>query len=84
MRDEVTPLQVDQQVQRVLAASMAVAEQSLLLGLALHLAWLDAWIRPILQAQDTYREWHTQQERRARLVRRGIPDQVARQGLRLV
>ncbi|MBY0298359.1 MAG: hypothetical protein K2X71_20370 [Methylobacterium sp.] len=84
MQDEVTALQVDQQVQRVLATSLALAEQSLLLGLAIHLAWLDAWIRPVLRAQDTYREWHTQQERRQRLVRRGVPDQIARQGLRLV
>ncbi|ACL61133.1 hypothetical protein [Methylobacterium nodulans] len=85
MQDRTSPpLQVDQQLQRVLAASLALAEQTALLGLALQIAWLEAWIRPILQASDAYQSWRAQQERRARLVRRGIPDQLARQSLRLV
>ncbi|MFE1601983.1 hypothetical protein [Methylobacterium sp. ID0610] len=78
------PFQVDQQVQRVVAASLVLAEQTFLLGLALQAAWVEAWMRPLLQASEACRHWHTQQERRARLVRRGIPDRLARRGLRLV
>ncbi|ACA19507.1 hypothetical protein M446_5182 [Methylobacterium sp. 4-46] len=85
MRDRTSPFApVEEQVQRVLAASVALAQHSVLLGVALQAAWLDAWMRAVLEAQDACRTWRTQQERRTRLVRRGVPDQLARQGLRLV
>ncbi|MGY2049420.1 hypothetical protein [Methylobacterium sp. JK268] len=89
MTDRTTPFleadpQVEQQVRRVLAASLVLAEQTLLLGVTLQVAWLDAWTRPLLQAEEAYRTWRDQQERRTRLVRRGVPDRVARLGLRLV
>jgi hypothetical protein len=84
MDERTAQAEVDRQLRRVLAASLALGEQTVLLGLALQAAWLELWIAPVLQAQDAYQEWRTQQERRARLVRRGVPDRLARQGLRLV
>jgi hypothetical protein len=55
-----------------------------MLSLALHIAWFEAWVRPSLDASEAYRRGRAQQERRVRLLRRGIPDHLARQSLRLV
>ncbi|WP_298964382.1 hypothetical protein [uncultured Methylobacterium sp.] len=75
---------LEDQVRRVLAASQHLVEQTVLLGVAIHLFWLDQWTRPVLAAAAAQTEWRARQARRDRLVRRGVPDHLARQGLRLV
>ncbi|WP_246153983.1 hypothetical protein [Methylobacterium oryzihabitans] len=75
---------LEEQVRRVLAASQHLVEQTILLGLAIQLFWLDQWTRPVLAAAEAQAAWRAHQARRERLVRRGVPDHLARQGLRLV
>ncbi|MEH3144662.1 MAG: hypothetical protein PGN34_04805 [Methylobacterium frigidaeris] len=77
-------LNLEDQFQRVLVASHDLFAQTVLLGIAAHLFWLEQWTRPVLAAAEAQADWCTRQARRKRLVRRGVPDHLARQELRLV
>lgn len=73
-----------QQALRVQQATLDLWDQWVRLGLAAQMAWLDLWVRPALQASEVFREQRDRQARVDRLVRRGIPAPVARQGLRVL
>lgn len=73
-----------QQALRVQAALLELLDQSALLALVAHRAWLDLWVLPALQASEDLKAQWDQQARVARLVRRGVPAQQARQGLRVL
>lgn len=72
------------QALRVQDAALALADAFVLFTLAAQLAWLDAWARPVLQGGAEMRAWQERQERAARLMRRGIPGPLAREGLHLL
>ncbi|KQT13987.1 hypothetical protein ASG40_19360 [Methylobacterium sp. Leaf399] len=72
------PDRLVQQGLRVLQAQQDLAAQTVLLALAAQMAWLDLWVRPALPEQLE------RQARTARLVRRGIPEPLARQALRVL
>ncbi len=83
MQDQTDSLeQWGQQALRVQQAALDLWDQWALLGLAAQTAWLDLWVRPALQASEAFRDRREQQARVDRLVRRGIPAPLARQGLR--
>ncbi len=73
-----------QQALRVQQATLDLWDQWALLGLAAQTAWLDQWVRPALLASEDFRARQEQQARVDRLVRRGIPAPLARQGLRVL
>ena len=75
------PDQVVQQGLRVLRAQQDLAVGTARLALAVQTAWWDLWVRPVLQATEDSK---ASRDRTARLVRRGIPARLARQGLRVV
>ncbi|GJD51018.1 hypothetical protein OPKNFCMD_3769 [Methylobacterium crusticola] len=77
-------MQLDEQVHRVLTASQQLAGQVALLGWAVQLAWLEWWTQPVVDAASAHAAWLSRQARRDRLVRRGVPDHLAREGLRIV
>ncbi|KQP61066.1 hypothetical protein [Methylobacterium sp. Leaf108] len=72
------PDRLVQQGLRVPQAQQDLAAQTVLLALAAQMAWLDLWVRPALPEQLE------RQARTARLVRRGIPEPLARQALRVL
>lgn len=63
---------------RVLQVQRDLAGQTALLAHEVLMAWLDLWVQPVP------RVLLEQQARTARLVRRGIPEPLARQALRVV
>ncbi len=67
------------QVQQVQRATLDLWGQWARLGLVAQMAWLDLLARPESEASKAQRE---QRARVDRLVRRGIPEPLARQGLR--
>lgn len=73
-----------QQALRVQSDLLALSGQLVLLGLAAQTAWLDLWARPGLQASADLKAQQERQARVDRLVRRGIPAPLARQGLRVL
>lgn len=73
-----------QQVLRVQQAALDLWDQSVRLGLAAQMAWLDLWVLPALRVQSDLRALRERQARTARLVRRGIPEPLARQDLRVL
>ncbi|KQP36690.1 hypothetical protein ASF25_01675 [Methylobacterium sp. Leaf100] len=75
------PDQVVERGLRVLQAQQALAVETVHLALAVQMAWWDLWVRPAVQASA---ESKASRDRTARLVRRGIPARLARQGLRVV
>jgi hypothetical protein len=77
-------VRLDDQIHRVLLASQHLTGQVVLLGLAVQIAWLDLWIQPMIDAAARHAARQARQARRERLRRRGIPDDLARQDLRLV
>lgn len=72
------------QVLRVQEAALGLADELVLLTLGAHMAWLDLWARPFLQVSAEMQAWQERQARTARLMRRGIPGPVAREGLHLL
>lgn len=76
--------QLAQQGLRVLQAQQVLAVETARLALAAQMVWWDLWVRPALQASAESKVSQDRQARTARLVRRGIPAQLARQGLRVV
>jgi hypothetical protein len=72
------------QALRVQDAALALADELVLLGLGAQMVWLDLWVQPFLQAGAEMRAWQAQQARTARLMRRGIPEPLAREGLHLL
>lgn len=73
-----------QQALRVQQATLDLWDQWVRLGLAAQMAWLDLWVRPALQVSEAFKDQRDQQARVDRLVRRGIPAPLARQGLRVL
>ncbi|CAO4178891.1 hypothetical protein [Methylorubrum populi] len=73
-----------QQALKVQQATLDLWDQWVRLGLAAQMAWLDLWVRPALQASEAFRDQRDRQARVDRLVRRGIPAPLARQGLRVL
>ena len=73
-----------QQALRVQQAALDLWDQWVRLGFAAQMAWLDLWGRPVLQASEAFRDQQARQARVDRLVRRGIPAPLARQGLRVL
>jgi hypothetical protein len=73
-----------QQAQRAQTAFLDLLDQSARLGFAAQMVWLDLWVRPALRANEALREQREKQARVDRLVRRGIPAPLARQGLRVL
>lgn len=73
-----------QQGLRVLQAQQDLAAQTVRLALEVQMAWLDLWVLPALQVSADFRASQDRQARTARLVRRGIPESLARQGLRVL
>ncbi|GAA0262651.1 hypothetical protein LNAOJCKE_5187 [Methylorubrum aminovorans] len=73
-----------QQALRVQQAALDLWDQWVRLGLAAQMAWLDLWVRPVLQASEAFKAQQDRQARVDRLVRRGIPASLARQGLRVL
>lgn len=73
-----------QQALRVQAAFLDLLDQSALLGLAASQVWQGLWVLPALQVSEDLKARWDQQARVARLVRRGVPAQQARQGLRVL
>lgn len=72
------------QALRVQDAALILADECVLLSLGTQMAWLDLWMRPLLQASAEMQVWQERQARTARLMRRGIPGPVAREGLHLL
>ncbi|AWN35940.1 hypothetical protein [Methylobacterium radiodurans] len=72
------------QVLRVQDASLTLADELVLFTLGAQMVWFDFWLRPLLQAGAEMRTWQAQQARTARLIRRGIPEPLAREGLHLL
>lgn len=72
------------QVLRVQEAALILADEFVLLTLGAQMAWLDLWARPFLRASAEMQAWQERQARTARLMRRGIPGPVAREGLHLL
>ncbi|KMO28714.1 hypothetical protein VQ02_31145 [Methylobacterium variabile] len=75
---------LDEQLERVLAASQTLAGQMILLGLAVQIAWLEAWTQPIIDAAEARAARLARTARRDRLMRLGVPEHLAGQALRLV
>ncbi|MDV2987014.1 UNVERIFIED_CONTAM: hypothetical protein Q9R58_22145 [Methylobacteriaceae bacterium AG10] len=73
-----------QQALRVQQAALDLWDQWVRLGFAAQMAWLDLWVRSALQASEAFRDQQDRQARVDRLVRRGIPAPLARQGLRVL
>ncbi|WP_232629154.1 hypothetical protein [Methylobacterium sp. Leaf118] len=73
-----------QQALRVQQATLDLWGQWARLGLAVQTVWLDLWVRPALLASEASKAQQDQQARVDRLVRRGIPAPLARQGLRVL
>ncbi|WP_331296807.1 hypothetical protein [Methylobacterium hispanicum] len=73
-----------QQALRAQQAAQDLWDQSARLALAAQMVWLDLWVRPALQVQSDFRDLQERQARTARLVRRGVPASLARQGLRVL
>lgn len=73
-----------QQGLRVLQAQQDLAAQTERLAHEVLTAWLDLWVLPVLLATEDFKASQARQARTARLVRRGIPEPLARQGLRVL
>lgn len=73
-----------QQGRRVLQAQQDFVAQTALLVFEAQMAWLDLWARPVLLASADLRASQDRQARTARLVRRGIPESLARRALRVL
>ncbi|MBB3904186.1 hypothetical protein [Methylobacterium brachythecii] len=73
-----------QQALRVQSVALDLSDQLVRLALAAQTAWLDLWVLPGLRAIEDLQARQAQQARTARLVRRGIPAPLARQGLRVL
>lgn len=73
-----------QQALRAQQAALDLWDQWVRLGLAAQMAWLDLWVPQALQASADFRAWQAQQARTERLIRRGVPEQLAREGLRVL
>lgn len=77
--------QLGQQGRQVQAASLVLVAQTALLVIEAHLVWLDLLVRPAPLGGAALKERLDRQARQARterLVRRGVPVHLARQGLR--
>lgn len=72
------------QALQVQQAALDLWDQWVRLGLAAQMAWLDLWVPPALQASAEFRAWQARQARTERLVRRGVPEPLARRGLRVL
>ncbi len=89
MRNDGTPSDgsldlLGSQALRVQDAGLALADELVRFALGAQMVWLDLWMRPFLQAGTEMRAWQAQQARTARLMRRGIPEPLAREGLHLL
>ncbi|EIZ87161.1 hypothetical protein WYO_0198 [Methylobacterium sp. GXF4] len=73
-----------QQVLRVQTAALALSDHLVLLGLVAQTAWLGLLVPPDLKELPAQRARRDQRARTARLVRRGIPEPLARQGLKVL
>jgi hypothetical protein len=73
-----------QQALQVQTAALALSDHLVLLGLAAQTAWLALLVPPDLRESPVQRARREQPARTARLVRRGIPEPLARQGLRVL
>ncbi|WP_264045544.1 hypothetical protein [Methylobacterium flocculans] len=79
--------QLGQQVRQVQAVSLVLAAQTALLVIEAQLVWLDMLVRPAPLGSVALKDRLDRQDRQARtarLVRRGIPEPLARQGLRVL
>lgn len=81
---EATRDYLEQQALRVLQAQQDLLVQSAHLVLGVQMAWLGLWARPVLRASEDFRASQVRRARTVRLVRRGVPGRLARQGLRVV
>lgn len=83
MQDRLESLELwGRQALQVQQVALGLWDQSARLGLAAQMVWLDLWVRPALQASEAFKVQRERQARVDRLVRRGIPAPLARQGLR--
>ncbi|GJD92475.1 hypothetical protein BHAOGJBA_6029 [Methylobacterium hispanicum] len=72
------------QALRVQEAGLALSDEIVLFTLGAQMAWLEFWAHPFLQAGAELQAWQARQARTARLVRRGVPEPLAREGLHLL
>lgn len=74
------------QLRRVAAASQLLAGEMLLLGLAVQIAWFEAWTQPVIDAAQAQARAAglARRARRDRLMRRGVPADLAGRSLSLV
>ncbi|MFH6785055.1 MULTISPECIES: hypothetical protein [Methylobacterium] len=75
---------LDAQVRRVVLASQVLAGEMVLLGLAVQIAWFEAWTQPIVDAAAAQATGLANRARRDRLMRRGVPAHLAGRALGLV
>lgn len=75
---------VDAQLRRVFVASQLLAGELFLLGLAMQIAWFEAWTQPVVAAAEMRAAGLARRRRRDRLMRRGVPAHLAGQALSLV
>lgn len=73
-----------QQGLQVLRAQQDLAAQTVRLVLEAQMAWWDLWVQPALRVSEDFRASQDRRARTARLVRRGIPEPLARQALRVL
>ncbi|TNC07891.1 hypothetical protein FF100_31095 [Methylobacterium terricola] len=75
---------LDAQLRRVALASQRLAGEMILLGLAVQIAWFEAWTQPVIDAAEARSAGLAQRSRRDRLMRRGVPAHLAGRALSLV
>ncbi|AWN45599.1 hypothetical protein DK419_04065 [Methylobacterium terrae] len=75
---------LDAQLRRVVAASQVLAGEMVLLGLAVQIAWFEAWTQPVIDAAQAQGAGLARRARRDRLMRRGVPAHLAGRSLTLV
>ncbi|KMO14357.1 hypothetical protein [Methylobacterium platani] len=75
---------LDERLPRLAAASQALAGEIIGLGVALQVAWFEAWTQPVLAATEAWASGLARRTRRDRLMRRGVPAHLAGRSLHLV
>ena len=64
--------------------SVRLAENTVLLTVAAHYAWMETWLSEYRQTEAIVSAHLKQQARTNRLIQRGIPAALAAQGLRVL
>jgi hypothetical protein len=79
-----TPGEIGRLTDEMIRLCLRLGETASLLIIAMQYAWLDAWVQGCHQAALGTKEMQERQARTSRLVRQGVPPDVAARGLLLV